>query len=85
MEPNKEPKKRKTMVEIYREYNLVIAFFYEIFFVVLGLILLGVLLDQYLKTKVLFTITFTLFGIYSSVSNLYKRMTKKEDKNVSKK
>ncbi len=84
MEPNKD-KKRKTLVEIYREYNLVIAFFYELVFVLLGLIILGVILDDYLNTKVLFTISFTLFGIYSSVSNLYKRMTKKEGKDVSKK
>ncbi|MCV2232659.1 AtpZ/AtpI family protein [Paracholeplasma manati] len=84
MEPNKD-KKRKSLVEIYREYNLVIAFFYELVFVLLGLIILGLILDEYLKTKVLFTILFTLFGIYSSISNLYKRMTKKEDKDVSKK
>jgi F0F1-type ATP synthase assembly protein I len=84
MEPSKN-KKRKTLVEIYREYNLVIAFFYELVFVLFGLIILGVLLDQYLNTKVLFTISFTLFGIYSSVSNLYKRMTKKEVNDVNKK
>lgn len=78
MEPIK-PKKRKSLIEIYKEYNLVIAFFYELVFVLLGLIILGVIIDQYLKTKVLFTIPFTLFGIYSSVSNLYKRMVKKED------
>lgn len=84
MEPNKD-KKRKSLVEIYREYNLVIAFFYELVFVLLGLIILGLILDEYLNTKVLFTIVFTLFGIYSSISNLYKRMTKKEDKDVSKK
>jgi F0F1-type ATP synthase assembly protein I len=84
MEPSQN-KKRKTLVEIYREYNLVIAFFYELVFVLLGLIILGVIIDQYLNTKVLFTIPFTLFGIYSSVSNLYKRMTKKEDHDVSKK
>lgn len=84
MEPNND-KKRKSLVEVYREYNLVIAFFYELVFVLLGLIILGLLLDEYLKTKVLFTIVFTLFGIYSSISNLYKRMTKKEGKDVSKK
>jgi F0F1-type ATP synthase assembly protein I len=84
MEP-KQDKKRKSLVEVYREYNLVIAFFYELVFVLLGLIILGLLLDEYLKTKVLFTIAFTLFGIYSSISNLYKRMTKKEGKDVSKK
>lgn len=78
MEPIK-PKNRKSLIEIYKEYNLVIAFFYELVFVLLGLIILGVIIDQYLKTKVLFTIPFTLFGIYSSVSNLYKRMVKKED------
>lgn len=78
MEPIK-PKKRKSLIEIYKEYNLVIAFFYELVFVLLGLIILGVIIDQYLKTKVLLTIPFTLFGIYSSVSNLYKRMVKKED------
>ena len=84
MEPNND-KKRKSLVEVYREYNLVIAFFYELVFVLLGLIILGLLLDEYLNTKVLFTIVFTLFGIYSSISNLYKRMTKKEGKDVSKK
>ncbi len=84
MEPNND-KKRKSLVEVYREYNLVIAFFYELVFVLLGLIILGLLLDEYLETKVLFTIVFTLFGIYSSISNLYKRMTKKEGKDVSKK
>lgn len=79
MEPKKD-KQGRSLVNFIKEYNIVITFFYELVFVLLGLIILGVILDQYFKTKVIFTIPFTLFGIYSSVSNLYKRMVKKEDK-----
>lgn len=76
MEPKKD-KKRRSLVEFVKEYNIVISFFYELVFVLLGLIILGVILDGYLKTKVLFTVLFTLFGIYSSISTLYKRMKHK--------
>ncbi|MCU0104466.1 AtpZ/AtpI family protein [Acholeplasma vituli] len=76
MEPKKE-RQRKSLAGFIKEYNIVISFFYELVFVLLGLIVLGVVLDNYLNTKVLFTILFTLFGIYSSISTLYKRMKNK--------
>ncbi len=76
MEPKKD-KQRRSLVNFIKEYNIVITFFYELVFVLLGLIILGVILDDYLNTKILFTILFTLFGIYSSISTLYKRMKNK--------
>lgn len=76
MEP-KNDKQRRSLVNFIKEYNIVITFFYELVFVLLGLIILGVILDDYLNTKILFTILFTLFGIYSSISTLYKRMKNK--------
>lgn len=69
--------KRKAFIAFVKEYNLIISFFYELFFVLLGLILLGVLLDHYLKTKVIFTLIFALLGIFSSVMNLYKKTKKR--------
>ncbi|MDY0210272.1 MAG: AtpZ/AtpI family protein [Acholeplasma sp.] len=72
MEP-KKPDKRQQIVQFVKEYNLIISFFYELFFVLLGLILLGYVLDQWLKTTPIFTVVFALLGIFSSIFNLYKR------------
>lgn len=76
MNPKKE-EKRKSLMAFVKEYNLVLSFFYELFFVLFGLILLGVLIDKYAKTKVLFTVLLALLGVFSSISNLYKRTKKR--------
>lgn len=72
MEP-KNNNKRQQIVAFIKEYNLIISFFYELFFVLLGLVLLGLLIDGWLSTKPLFTAGFALLGALSSIFNLYKR------------
>lgn len=76
MDPKKE-EKRKSLLAFVKEYNLVLSFFYELFFVLFGLILLGIIIDKYAKTKVLFTVILALLGVFSSIFNLYKRMNKR--------
>ncbi|MDY0347159.1 MAG: AtpZ/AtpI family protein [Acholeplasma sp.] len=76
MDPKNEDK-RKALVAFIKEYNVILSFFYELFFVLLGLILLGVLIDNYFHTKVLFTVIFALLGIFSVITNLYKRTKKR--------
>lgn len=76
MDPKNEDK-RKALVAFIKEYNAILSFFYELFFVLLGLILLGVLIDNYFHTKVLFTVIFALLGIFSVITNLYKRTKKR--------
>jgi F0F1-type ATP synthase assembly protein I len=73
----KNEDKRKALVAFIKEYNVILSFFYELFFVLLGLILLGVLIDNYFHTKVLFTVIFALLGIFSVITNLYKRTKKR--------
>ena len=76
MEPKNEDK-RKALVAFVKEYNVILSFFYELFFVLLGLILLGVIIDKYLHTKVIFTVSFALIGIFTAIMNLYKRTKKR--------
>ena len=45
---------------------------------------LGITLDNYLDTNVLFTIIFTVFGIFAGVFNLIRKVSKLEDENEEK-
>lgn len=76
MDPKNEDK-RKALVAFIKEYNVILSFFYELFFVLLGLILLGVIIDKFFNTQVIFTVIFALLGIFSAIFNLYKRTKKR--------
>ncbi len=53
--------------------------------VIIGLsVFLGITLDNYLNTNVLFTIVFSVFGIFAGVYNLIRKVSKLEEYNGKK-
>ncbi len=50
--------------------------------VIIGLsVFLGIVLDNFLHTKVIFTMVFSVFGIFAGIYNLIRRVTKLEEQN----
>ena len=53
--------------------------------VIIGIsVFLGVTLDGYLNTNVLFTVIFSVFGIFSGIYNLIRKVSKLEEQDGKK-
>jgi len=67
-----------------RAFALVSGFAFTMIVIVGVCVFLGITLDNYLDTDVIFTIIFSVFGIFAGIFNLIRRVSKLEDQDGKK-